>query len=195
MKEIIKKLLREGLEENKEYSDTILTNKGVSVLIKCINPSENLIGCNAFINGENIADASFRNNDGWYSMNSVTSEPQQNLGIMTAIYDYVESKFNIKINPSKEQSQNAIDFWKARKIEGTEYGVFEIIKPIAYMEMKYYFQARPMHEILSDRVYIMKGSAGNKSISTKNIKVLKTFHLPDEENEMILFLNDLRDNE
>ena len=114
MKEIIKKLLREGLEEKKEYSDTILTNKGINIVIKCINHTENLIGCVAFINGEDVADASFRNNNGWYSMNSVTSKPYQKLGIMTTIYNYVESKFNIKINPSKEQSQNAINFWKSR---------------------------------------------------------------------------------
>jgi hypothetical protein len=100
--------------ENQNHSDTILTNKGVSIFVNCVKHGEKLIGCNAFINGEDVADVSFRNSDGWYSMNSVTNKSKQRLGIMTAIYNYVESKFNIKINPSKEQSPNAINFWKNR---------------------------------------------------------------------------------
>ena len=66
--------------------------------------------------------------------------------------------------------------------------------PIAYLDMKYYFQARPMREINSDRVFIKKGAAGHKSISTKNIKLLKTFNIPSQENEMEEYLNQLRNS-
>ena len=112
--EIQKVIIKTTLNENQNYSDTVITNKGASIFINCTKHGENLIGCNAFINGEDVADVSFRNSDGWYSMNSVTAKSKQRLGIMTAIYNYVESKFNIKINPSKEQSPQAINFWKNR---------------------------------------------------------------------------------
>jgi hypothetical protein len=76
-------------------------------------------------------------------------------------------------------------------LDTIDYGVFEILIPIAYMDMKYYFQARPMDEIISGKVFIKKGSAGNKSISTRNIKVLKTFKY-SEKNEMEAYLKELR---
>jgi hypothetical protein len=74
----------------------------------------------------------------------------------------------------------------------TEYVVFEITKPIGLMSMKYYFQARPKHELKTGRVYINKGSAGHKSISVKSIEVLKTFLIPSQEEEMNNYLNELR---
>ena len=77
----------------------------------------------------------------------------------------------------------------------TEYAVIEIKIYLANMDMDYYFQARPMHEVLSDRVYVKKGASGSKSISTKNISVLKTFMIPSQEEEMNLYLKELRDNQ
>jgi hypothetical protein len=74
----------------------------------------------------------------------------------------------------------------------TEYVVFEITKPIGFMSMKYYFQARPKRELETGRVYINKGSAGHKSISVKNIEVLKTFLIPNQQQEMDDYLDKLR---
>lgn len=74
----------------------------------------------------------------------------------------------------------------------TEYVVFEIDIPMANMNMDYYFQARPKHELETGRVFVKKGSAGSKSISTKSITVLKTFILPEQEEEMNSYLDYLR---
>jgi hypothetical protein len=59
--------------------------------------------------------------------------------------------------------------------EETEYAVIEITKPMARMEPKYYYQEVPYWHTKEDMIFVKKGSAGNKMISTKNIKVLKTF--------------------
>ena len=74
-----------------------------------------------------------------------------------------------------------------------DYAVIEIMIPMAYLPLKYYFQAIPIHHLDSDRVDVNKG-AGGKSISTKNVKVLKTFKY-DEKDEMESYLNNLRDNQ
>ena len=74
-----------------------------------------------------------------------------------------------------------------------DYALIEIMIPMAYLPLKYYFQAIPIHHVDSDRVYVNKG-AGGKSISTKNVKVLKTFKY-DEKDEMESYLNNLRDNQ
>ena len=79
------------------------------------------------------------------------------------------------------------------EIEMPDYAVIEIIIPMAYLPLKYYFQAIPIHHLDSDRIYVNKG-AGGKSISTKNIKVLKTFKY-NEKDEMESYLNNLRDNQ
>jgi GNAT superfamily N-acetyltransferase len=76
------------------------------------------------------------------------------------------------------------------EIEVPDYAVIEITIPMAYLPLKYYFQAIPVHHLQSDRVYVNKG-AGGKSISTKNVKVLKTFKY-DEKDEMEAYLNELR---
>jgi len=79
-------------------------------------------------------------------------------------------------------------------LELPDYAVIEITIPIAYMDPKYYYQAVPIHQLESDRIYILKGAAGGKSISTKSVRVLKTFKY-DEKDEMESYLNQLRNNE
>jgi hypothetical protein len=79
-------------------------------------------------------------------------------------------------------------------LELPDYAVIEIMIPIAYMDPKYYFQAIPEHHLESDRIYIWKGAAGGKSISTKSVRVLKTFKYT-EKDEMEAYLNQLRNNE
>ena len=80
------------------------------------------------------------------------------------------------------------------KFEGPDYAVIEIIIPMAYLDPKYYYQAVPAHYLDSDRIYVRKGAAGGKSISTKSVRVLKTFKY-DEKDEMQAYLNQLRNNE
>lgn len=80
------------------------------------------------------------------------------------------------------------------KFELPDYAVVEITIPITYMDPKYYYQAVPINQLNSDRIYIWKGAAGGKSISTKSVKVLKTFKY-DEKDEMENYLNQLRNNE
>lgn len=65
--------------------------------------------------------------------------------------------------------------------ELTPYAVFEITKPLAYMPIEYYYQEAPLWKTEESIIYIKKGSSGHKSISTKNIKVLKVF--PEGETE------------
>ncbi len=79
-------------------------------------------------------------------------------------------------------------------LELPDYAVIEITIPIAYMDPKYYYQAVPVHQLQSDRIYIWKGAAGGKSISTKSVRVLKTFKYT-EKDEMEAYLNQLRNNE
>lgn len=73
----------------------------------------------------------------------------------------------------------------------TEYAVIKITKPIAHMDMKYYYQEVPLWKTKEDKIYIKKGSAGNKTISTKNIEVLKTFE--SDNDELKEYLKKLRD--
>lgn len=61
------------------------------------------------------------------------------------------------------------------------YAVFEITKPLAHMPIEYYYQEAPLWKTEESFIYIKKGSSGHKSISTKNIKVLKVF--PEGETE------------
>lgn len=73
----------------------------------------------------------------------------------------------------------------------TDYAVIEIIKPLAYMNPKYYYQTVPYFKTLEDRISVRKNASDYKSISTKNIKVLKIFH-QDNKQEMMEYLERLR---
>jgi hypothetical protein len=77
------------------------------------------------------------------------------------------------------------------EFEVPDYAVIEITIPIAYLDPKYYYQAVPVHQLDSDRIYIWKGSAGGKSISTKSVRLLKTFKYT-EKDEMEAYLKELR---
>jgi GNAT superfamily N-acetyltransferase len=195
MKEIIKKLLREGLDDTLTYEEEHLGS---------VYGQDNY-ELGLYLNGEIVGLVNYVIFEGELTVSNIIVRPEfRRRGFGSRMMQYVK-----KIHPeAKYKPSFKTDLGMAFKhkevpdlnkldeeVESTEYGVYEIMIPIAYLDTKYYFQASPMHEILSNRVFIKKGSAGNKSISTKNIKVLKSFHLPYEENEMILFLNDLRDNE
>ena len=78
------------------------------------------------------------------------------------------------------------------EITDTEYAVIEILKPSSRMPSKWYFQAVPLHKTKEDKIYIKRGPAGILTISTKNIKVRKTFKKSEKE-EMDKYLEKLRD--
>ena len=73
----------------------------------------------------------------------------------------------------------------------TEYSVIEITMPMAYMPKKYYYQAVPTWKTKEDTIYVLKGKTG-KTISTENIKVLKTFKGGHQNPEMLNYLEELR---
>lgn len=75
--------------------------------------------------------------------------------------------------------------------EKTPYAVFEITKPLAHMPLEYYYQEAPLWKTKEGIIYIKKGAAGHKSISTNNIKVLKVFPEGETE-EMYKYLDELR---
>lgn len=60
--------------------------------------------------------------------------------------------------------------------------VIEINIPVAYLSLDKYIQAVPLHVLDNRMVYINVGGEAGKSISTKNVSVLKVFNAGDEEN-------------
>jgi hypothetical protein len=80
------------------------------------------------------------------------------------------------------------------EITDPEYAVIEILKPSSRMPLKWYFQAVPLHKTKEDKIYIKRGPAGTLTISTKNIKVRKTFKNSEKE-EMDKYLEKLRDED
>jgi len=195
MKALIKQLLREGLSGPLEYRIEHLN----------YHHGQDDYELGLYLNDDILGMVQYTIYDGELTVNDIIVLPKyRRQGIGSKMMQYIKQQYpDAKYVPSMMTDLGAKFKHKHHddlnnmneEVEGTEYGVYEIMIPIAYLDTKYYFQASPMHEILSNRVFIKKGSAGNKSISTKNIKVLKTFHLPNEENEMILFLNQLRTNE
>jgi GNAT superfamily N-acetyltransferase len=195
MKALIKQLLREGLSGPLEYRIEHLN----------YHHGQDDYELGLYLNDDILGMVQYTIYEGELTVNDIIVLPKyRRQGIGSKMMQYIKQQYpDAKYVPSMMTDLGAKFKHKHHddlnnmneEIESTEYGVYEIMIPIAYLDTKYYFQASPMHEILSNRVFIKKGSAGNKSISTKNIKVLKTFHLPNEENEMILFLNDLRANE
>ena len=73
----------------------------------------------------------------------------------------------------------------------TPYAVIEITKPMSYMDPKYYYQEVPYWKTKQDKIYINKGSSGHKTISTKNIDVIKVFKDGNTE-ELQNYLRELR---
>jgi GNAT superfamily N-acetyltransferase len=195
MKALIKQLLREGLSGPLEYRIEHLN----------YHHGQDDYELGLYLNDDILGMVQYTIYDGELTVNDIIVLPKyRRQGIGSKMMQYIKQQYtDAKYVPSMMTDLGAKFKHKHHddlnnmneEIESTEYGVYEIMIPMAYLDTKYYFQASPMHEILSNRVFIKKGSAGNKSISTKNIKVLKTFHLPNEENEMNLFLKELRDNQ
>jgi predicted regulator of amino acid metabolism with ACT domain len=76
--------------------------------------------------------------------------------------------------------------------EPIRYAVIEITIPMAYLSPKWNFQIVPLWHTIQDRIYINKGVAGGKSISTKSIKIRKIFG-EDQKEEMERYLHKIRE--
>lgn len=73
------------------------------------------------------------------------------------------------------------------------YVVFEITKPLSYLPLKFYYQVALMSKTEDDYIYIKTGYGTGRRISTRNIKVLKSF-VGSDNPEMKKYLEDLRRN-
>jgi hypothetical protein len=76
--------------------------------------------------------------------------------------------------------------------DGIDQAVIEITKPLSFIPLKYYYQVVPYWKTKQDTIFISKGGVG-KTISTKNIRVLRVFS-QEEEQEMMEYLNNLREH-
>ena len=120
--------MNEGYYDPEEtYEEWAVTSKNVIVRLKATKfPQVNdCIAAQAFLRDveRDIAHAQFRKNedDTYYSMNSVTNDNMQKKGIMTALYNFVEEKFGIKIVPSEDQEPGGKEFWKKRITEDVQF--------------------------------------------------------------------------
>jgi hypothetical protein len=64
---------------------------------------------------------------------------------------------------------------------GPKYAVIKILKPLARMSPKYYYQEVPLHQTLRDKIVVNRGSSGTIVISTRNIEVMRVFSSNSDE--------------
>ena len=132
--------IKEGYYDPDEThtSEWITTSKGYNIKLKATKFSKinDCIAAQAFVDmiDNDIAHASFRRNDDgtYYSMNAITNNNWQKRGIMTALYDFVEEKFNIKIVPSDDQDPPGEEFWKKRVIKEHNYSHLRKQSPLLF---------------------------------------------------------------
>lgn len=79
------------------------------------------------------------------------------------------------------------------ELDMNKVAVIEITIPLAHISSdKYYYQAVPYWKTLANRIFVTKGN-GSASLSTKNIKILKTFDYTQKD-EIEQYLNQLRNS-
>lgn len=194
MKTLIKQLLREGLTGPLEYR---IEHIGY-------NYGQDDYELGVYLNDDILGMVQYTIYDGELTVRNIVVLPKyRRLGIGSKMMQYVKQQHpDAKYVPSmmtdlgvkfKHKHHDDLDNM-TEEIETPDYAVVEITIPIAYMDPKYYYQAVPINQLNSDRIYIWKGAAGGKSISTKSVKMLKTFKY-DEKDEMENYLNQLRNNE
>ena len=190
MKSLIKQLLKEGLTGPLEYR---IEHMGY-------HHGQDDYELGVYLNDDILGMVQYTIYDGELTVSDIIVLPKhRRLGIGSKMMQYVKQQHpDAKYVPSmmtdlgvkfKHKHHNDLDNM-TEEIEGPDYAVIEIMIPMAYLPLKYYFQAIPVHHLESDRVYVNKG-AGGKSISTRNVKVLKTFKY-DEKDEMEAYLKELR---
>jgi GNAT superfamily N-acetyltransferase len=194
MKTLIKQLLREALTGPLEYR---IEHMGY-------NHGQDDYELGVYLNDDILGMVQYTIYDGELTVRNIVVLPKyRRLGIGSKMMQYVKQQHpDAKYVPSmmtdlgvkfKHKHHDDLDNM-TEEIETPDYAVVEITIPIAYMDPKYYYQAVPINQLDSDRIYIWKGAAGGKSISTKSVRVLKTFKY-NEKDEMDVYLNQLRNNE
>lgn len=195
MKMLIKQLLREGLTENLNYE---IEHLG-SVY------GQNNYELGLYLNGEILGLVQYTIFQNELTISNIVVRPEyRRKGFGSKMMQYIKQNHpDAKYKPSvktdlgvKFKHKNHDDLYSVTEEElehETKTAVIEILIPIAYMDLKNYYQTVPYHSIETGRVFIKKGSAGSKSISTKNIKVLKIFK-SNETEEINDYLNQLRNN-
>jgi GNAT superfamily N-acetyltransferase len=190
MKALIKQLLREGLTGPLEYR---IEHMGY-------HHGQDDYELGVYLNDDILGMVQYTIYDGELTVRDIIVLPKyRRLGIGSKMMQYVKQQHpDAKYVPSmmtdlgvkfKHKHHDDLDNM-TEEIEVPDYAVIEIMIPMAYLPLKYYFQAIPVHHLQSDRVYVNKG-AGGKSISTRNVKVLKTFKYT-EKDEMEAYLKELR---
>jgi GNAT superfamily N-acetyltransferase len=190
MKTLIKQLLREGLTGPLDYR---IEHMGY-------HHGQDDYELGVYLNDDILGMVQYTIYDGELTVRDIIVLPKyRRQGIGSKMMQYVKQKHpDAKYVPSmmtdlgvkfKHKHHDDLDNM-TEEVEVPDYAVIEIMIPMAYLPLKYYFQAIPVHHLQSDRVYVNKG-AGGKSISTRNVKVLKTFKY-DEKDEMEAYLNELR---
>jgi hypothetical protein len=76
--------------------------------------------------------------------------------------------------------------------DDVDYAVIEISKPLSFLSSKYRYQVVPYWKTKEKLIYVNKGVAGRKTISTRNINVLKVFKSTEKE-LMDKYIQDLRE--
>jgi GNAT superfamily N-acetyltransferase len=190
MKALIKQLLREGLTGPLDYR---IEHMGY-------HHGQDDYELGVYLNDDILGMVQYTIYDGELTVRDIIVLPKyRRLGIGSKMMQYVKQQHpDAKYVPSmmtdlgvkfKHKHHDDLDNM-TEEIEVPDYAVIEIMIPMAYLPLKYYFQAIPVHHLESDRVYVNKG-AGGKSISTRNVKVLKTFKYT-EKDEMEAYLKELR---
>lgn len=194
MKTLIKQLLREGLTGKLDYRIEHLGH----------HHGQDDYELGVYLNDDILGMVQYTIYDGELTVRDIIVLPKyRRLGIGSKMMQYIKQEHpDAKYVPSmmtdlgvKFKHKHHDDLFNmTEEFELPDYAVIEIIIPMAYLDPKYYYQAVPAHYLNSDRIYIKKGAAGGKSISTKSVRVLKTFK-HNEKNEMEAYLNQLRSNE
>ena len=101
------------------------------------------------------------------------------------------NEYSQDCNKSNELTEYPNFVYESENKVNIPYAVFEITKPLAHMQPEYYYQEAPLWKTKESMIYVNKGSAGHKTISTNHIKVLEVF--PEGETEEVYnYLEDLR---
>lgn len=194
MKTLIKKKLRESLENRIEYR--------VEHLGSVYGQDNYELG--AYVNDDIIGMVQYVIFNGVLTISNIVVRPEyRRLGYGSKMMQYLKTyhpdatykasfktddgmKFQHKQHDDVESLVEHLDlddeFW--------DQAVIEIIKPLAYMMDKYYYQALPVSNLQSDKVSINKGGT-SVMLSIRNIKVLKIFKYRQKE-EMETYLKELR---
>jgi GNAT superfamily N-acetyltransferase len=190
MKALIKQLLREGLTRPLEYR---IEHMGY-------HHGQDDYELGVYLNDDILGMVQYTIYNGELTVRDIIVLPKyRRLGIGSKMMQYVKQEHpDAEYTPSmmtdlgvKFKHKHHDDLHNmTEEIEVPDYAVIEIMIPMSHLPLKYYFQAIPVHYLQSDRVYVNKG-AGGKSISTRNVKVLKTFKY-SEKDEMEAYLKELR---